>query len=320
MVGLNSKVSKTVALALGSGSARGYAHIGVIEVLQERGYDIVAVSGCSMGAVVGGFFCAGQLPQFKEWVTGLRYFDVLKLLDVSLLSSGAIRGDKIFNIIGDMLNGQLIEDLPIPFTAVATDISCRKEVWFQNGSLSQAVRASAAIPSLLSPVRLGTRIFVDGAVLNPVPISPCVSAHADVIIAVDLNTDAPIPSYAVAVEETQQNDKQAWYEGMVSLASQWLENKQGVREKVSENLGKLDILTEVLDTMQSSLAQFKVAAYPPDLLIRVPNDCCEMYEFYRAQEMIDLGRDIAHRALDAFEQGESSLYGQSYKGRMALKR
>lgn len=312
--------SKTVALALGSGSARGYAHIGVIEVLQERGYDIVAVSGCSMGAVVGGFFCAGQLPQFKEWVTSLRYFDVLKLLDVSLLSSGAIRGDKIFNTIGDMLNGQLIEDLPIPFTAVATDISCRKEVWFQNGSLSQAVRASAAIPSLLSPVRLGTRVFVDGAVLNPVPISPCVSAHADVIIAVDLNTDAPIPSRAIAVEEHEQQEKQAWYNGIVSLASQWLENKQGVHEKVTENLGKLDILTEVLDTMQSSLAQFKVAAYPPDLLIRIPNDCCEMYEFYRAQEMIDLGRDIANRALDAYEQGESSLYGQSYKGRMALKR
>ncbi len=162
-------MSKTVALALGSGGARGYAHIGVIEALEARGYDIVSVSGSSMGAVVGGFYCAGKLQQYRDWVVALKYLDVLKLLDISLLSSGMIRGDRIFNIVGEMLNGQLIEDLPIPFTAVATDLTNHKEVWFQSGSLSQAVRASAAIPSLLSPVAYNGRLLVDGAATIPGP-------------------------------------------------------------------------------------------------------------------------------------------------------
>jgi len=191
-------MKKTVALALGSGAARGYTHIGVIDALEARGYDIVMVSGCSMGAVVGGFYCAGQLDVYRNWVCGLKYLDVLKLVDLSLLSGGVIRGDRVFNIISEMLNGRNIEDLPIPLTAVATDLTNKKEIWFQRGSLQDAVRASAAIPSLLTPVANNGRMLVDGAVLNNFPADVMSALHLGPVVGVDVTRGRSITARDVA--------------------------------------------------------------------------------------------------------------------------
>ena len=177
----------TVALVLGSGGARGYAHIGVIEVLREQGYNIIAISGASMGALIGGMYGAGKLTDYKDWVTGLDQFQLLRLLDFSLASPGAIRGEKVFGVVHEMLGDIRIEDLSIDFTAVATDLLAHKEVWFQEGPLYQAVRASAAIPSVLTPVMMNGRVLVDGGLLNPVPIIPTVAAHADMIVGVNLS-------------------------------------------------------------------------------------------------------------------------------------
>jgi len=305
---------KTVALALGSGAARGYTHIGVIEALEARGYDIVAVSGCSMGAVIGGFYAAGKLQEYRDWVCSLTYMDVLKLVDVSLLSNGVIRGDKLYSRLADMLDGQLIEDLDIPFTAVSVDLKSKKEVWFQNGLLNHAIRASSAIPSLFTPVGdEAGHLLVDGAVLNPLPITPCMSAHADFIMAVDLNSDLPMPEDIQPDDETKEGRKMLWMNGLLDKASQWLENKtsaRAARKQADENLGKLEILNQVFEVMSSSLTQYKVAGYPPDLLIRVPVKACEVYEFYRATEVIEIGRKIADEALDEFEKGNSSRYGR----------
>ena len=336
-------MTKTVALVLGSGGARGLTHIGVIEELERRGYNIISVSGCSMGAIIGGFYCAGKLDTFRDWATSLSYMDLIRLVDFSFLSKGAIRGDKVFSLLDDMLEGQNIEDLPIPFTAVATDLINSKEVWFQRGPLEQAIRASAAIPSLISPVETSGRLFVDGGVLNPLPIAPSVSAHADYIMAVDLNSDAPVPNLSIApadastdkansekantekkVQQEQQSEKNDWFESVVNKAEQWFSNAGEKGDSSSDessetlasatsmsaNLGKLEILYQMFEVMQASLSQYKIAGYPPDLLVRMPQDCCDIYEFHRAQEMIDIGREVAIQALDAFEQGHSSLYGQ----------
>jgi len=300
----------TVALALGSGGARGYTHIGVLQALEERGYDIVNISGCSMGAIVGGFYAAGKLEQYRDWVTSLGYLDILRLVDFSLLSGGAIRLEKVYDAMSEMLDGCQIEDLNIPFTSVATDLRHQKEIWFQRGSLVDAMRASAAIPTILAPVVTDNMMLVDGAVLNPLPITPCVSAHADLIIAVDLNADVPVPQNLVRNLLDTENDKRAWLDSVVDKASEWLGRRNGDRDQADENLGKLETLSRMFEVMQSSLSRFKTAGYPPDLLIRMPGDSCEMYEFYRAQEMIDLGYQIANDALDAFENGHSSLYGE----------
>jgi len=302
---------KTVALALGSGGARGYTHMGVIQALEERGYEIVKISGCSMGAIVGGFYAAGKLKEYRDWVVSLGYLDVLKLVDFSLLSGGAIRLEKVYMLIGDMLGECNIEDLPIPFTSVATDLRHEKEIWFQRGSLVEAMRASAAIPTVLEPVIRDNMMLVDGAVLNPLPITPCVSAHADLIMAVDINADVPIPQNLVKDVAKSESEKNAWLNNVVERASEWLGKRSGeARKEADENLGKLETLTRMFEVMQSSLSRFKTAGYPPDLLIRIPTECCEMYEFYRGQEMIDLGYQIANDALDAFEHGHSSLYGE----------
>lgn len=303
--------NKTVALALGSGGARGYTHIGVIQALEDRGYSIVKVSGCSMGAIVGGFFAAGKLDQYRDWVTSLGYLDVLKLVDFSLLSGGAIKLEKVYFAIREMLGETKIEDLAIPFTSVATDLKHEKEIWFQRGSLVEAMRASAAIPTILEPVVTDNMMLVDGAVLNPLPITPCVSSHADLIIAVDINSDVPTPRNLVRDIAQTEDDKKVWFSSLMERASDWLGKRDNEsRKEADESLGKLGTLTRMFEVMQASLSRFKTAGYQPDLLIRIPAECCEMYEFYRAQEMVDLGYQIANEALDAFEHGHSSLYGE----------
>jgi NTE family protein len=207
---------KSISLVLGSGGARGYAHIGVIRALLEKDYDIKSIAGCSMGAVVGGFYAAGMLDEFEAWARSLSYLDVLKLVDISLLSNGAIRGDKLFNLLAEMLEDIQIEDLNIPFTAVATDLIKQKEIWFSAGSLEEAIRASSAIPSLLMPVIKGNRLLVDGAVLNPLPITPVVGDHAESIIAVDLSAEVPMPG-GKSIEEDEERkaayalDKLNWF-------------------------------------------------------------------------------------------------------------
>lgn len=176
-----------IALALGSGGARGYAHIGAIEVLTERGFDIVAVAGSSMGALVGGLYAAGKLDEYTDWARSLNQLDVVRLLDLSLSAPGAIRAEKVVAVVRELLDDALIEDLPIPYTAVATDLVARKEVWFQKGLLDVAIRASIAIPGVITPVMLNGRLLADGGVMDPVPIAPMASVHADATIGILLS-------------------------------------------------------------------------------------------------------------------------------------
>ncbi len=321
-----------VALVLGSGGARGYAHIGVIEELETRGYEITCVAGCSMGAVVGGIYAAGKLEEYREWIESLDYFDMLRLVDPSF-SLGAIRGEKIFGRIRDMLGSVNIEDLPIPFTAVATDLTNQQEIWFQEGNLELAMRASAAIPSLFTPVMQGNRMLVDGGILNPLPIVPVVSSHSDIIIAVNLNANNhrqyPLPEVI----------RPGRFDAMVSSISSHLPfwRSKGLEEHIAEltavdgpggsqppgapsgqsapksaegsmviDVGGpaslLELINQSYEVMQSSLTQYKIAGYPPNVLVNIPKRACRFYEFYKAPELIKLGQIIASDALDKYER------------------
>ena len=335
-------MSKKVALVLGSGGARGYAHIGVIEELQERGYEIGCIAGCSMGAVVGGIFAAGKLREYREWTESLDYLDVLRLLDVSF-RLGAIRGERVFGRIHDIVGEINIEELAIPFTAVATDLTNQQEIWFQEGCLHQAMRASAAIPSLFTPVIQGKRMLVDGGLLNPLPIVPVVSSHCDLIIAVNLNATnqnhyqlpvierpaalkgridqlmtslgSRLPSFRRKSEdETLLLAEQQRLAGAVSPAAApsraWEDEaapKSASGSRVAEFSGPaslLELVNQSFEVMQTSLAQYKIAGYPPDILINVPKRVCRFFEFYKAPELIMLGRQIARDTLDKYERGE----------------
>ncbi len=306
---------KTISLVLGSGGARGYAHIGVIRAIEERGYEIKGIAGCSMGALVGGFYAAGKLDQFQDWVSSLSYLDVLKLVDLSFLSDGAIRGDKVFSLLSEMLDKVSIEDLRIPYTAVATDLTHQKEVWFNSGPLERAIRASCSIPSVVRPVVMGNRVLVDGGVLNPLPIAASIAVHADHVFAVDLSADVPIPMDSLEETEAEKvshvKDKEGWFSQVRNKAFSFLGREPyEAQAAMDANLGKLGVMYQMFETMQASLTHYKIAGYRPDLLIRVPKDSVSMYEFYRADTQIKLGHAIATQALDAFESGEANTYGQ----------
>ncbi|WP_421681841.1 alpha/beta hydrolase [Stutzerimonas urumqiensis] len=328
-------MGKRVALVLGSGGARGYAHVGVIEEIEARGYEIACIAGCSMGAVIGGIQAAGKLGEYRQWIESLDYLDVLRLLDLSF-SLGAIRGDKVFGRIRDIVGEVTIEDLPIPFTAVATDLTNHQEVWFQEGCLHQAMRASAAIPSLFTPVVQGNRMLVDGGLLNPLPIVPVVSSHCDLIIAVNLNAtnhrqyplpvierppaakgrldlmvdslsahlpfwrrEAEVEAELLADQAALGHDQPpAAPEGPRS-APRSAEGSQVIDATGPASL--LELVNQSFEAMQTSLAQYKIAGYPPDVLINVPRRACRFFEFYKAQELIQLGRIIASDTLDRYE-------------------
>lgn len=280
----------TVALVLGSGGARGNVHIGVIQVLEEQGFDIVSVSGCSMGAVVGGMYAAGKLPLFTQWVSSLSRFDVFRLVDMSLLSMGTIRGEKAYAILEDFVGDQLIEDLPMPFTAVATDLVKQQEVWYQSGKLMDAIRASVAVPGFIMPVTEDNRFLVDGGLLNPVPIMPIVPDQADLIIAVNLNINV---DYIPPVQSTKLAGSQ--YEDQPKLSSA----KPSKSDRSHLQWNKMEMFIQCFETMQATMAKYKMAGYEPDIEVRIDRNVCSFFELYRAKEMIEIGRRATLDALQA---------------------
>src|SRR6478609_9659382 len=176
-----------VALALGSGGARGYAHIGVIDELRHRGYEIVGIAGSSMGALVGGLQAAGRLDEFADWAKSLTQRAVLRLLDRSISAAGMVRAEKILDAVRDILGEVTIEELPIPYTAVATDLIAGKSVWMQRGPVDEAIRASIAIPGVIIPHVVDGRLLADGGILDPLPMAPIAAVNADPTIAVSLS-------------------------------------------------------------------------------------------------------------------------------------
>ncbi len=175
---------RSISLVLGSGGARGLAHIGVIEVLEQAGYEIQSISGASIGALIGGIYAAGELETYRDWVCSLNTLDVLRLLDISFSGTSLFKGDKIIDALRDLIGPRNIEDLPLDFTAVATDLDASKEVWLSSGPLFDAIRASIAFPTVFSAVHYRGRTLVDGGLLNPIPIAPTLRDSTDMTIAV----------------------------------------------------------------------------------------------------------------------------------------
>ena len=287
---------KQISLVLGSGGARGYAHIGVIEELLAHGYEIKSISGSSMGALIGALYACGKLETYKEWVLALDLFDVAKLLDFSLSGTGIIQGDKVFRVIEEMIGDVMIEDLSITYTAVATDLIKQKEVWLQKGSLIDAVRASIAIPTVFTPKKIGKRYLIDGGVLNPLPIAPTVSDSTDLTIAVNLSTNVA-KGYKIHIPK-KEREKES---GMKKIFFETAQKAEQLfsREKKStfDEMDMFDIVGRTIDIMQNAVMECKMAGYSPDIIIGIPNDAGGFYEFNKAYEMIELGRMIAKESL-----------------------
>lgn len=246
-----------------------------------------------MGALIGGIYAAGKLDDYQEWVSALRKIDIVTLLDFSWKRSGLVKGDKIINTLKELVGDQKIEDLPISFTAVAADIVNEREIWLKTGRLFDAIRASISLPFFFTPYPYGGGHLVDGGVLNPVPIAPTFGEETDLTIAVNLGGPAG-PVRKAEPKPAQKSDSSALQAKVRKYISQFKIPKNTDTEP---GWGMYEIASQAFDAMQDTIARQKLAAYPPDLIIEIPRNACGTLEFFRAEEMIDLGYQAARDRL-----------------------
>jgi NTE family protein len=289
-----SKSAKTVSLILGSGGARGLAHIGVIETLEEHDYEIRSIAGCSVGALVGGIYAAGKLDEFTQWVRAIDSMDIVSLLDIAWQKHGLVKGDKIINTLVDLVGDRQIEDLPIRFTAVAADVEHEKEIWLNSGPLFDAIRASISLPLFFTPVEYSRGHLIDGGVLNPVPIAPTFNDNTDIKIAVNLGGPIEPPQRKKRKPPQGGND----LAGIRDRVRSFIDDLQeSILSRDESDWSAYDIADQAFDAMQGAIARQKLAVYPPDVQIQVARNACGTMEFDRADEMIALGRDKTLEAL-----------------------
>lgn len=285
--------NERVALVLGAGGARGLAQIGVLEALDARGIEISAIAGSSSGALVGGVYAAGKLAEFRDQLVRLNRRGFLRLLDPVIGRAGLLGGSRLVARMREVVGDPDIEALPIPFTAVAVDLLRQREVWLRSGPLWQAIRASFAVPGLFTPHVVHGRELVDGGLLAPLPIAATRMSDAHRLIAVDMHGWPDRPPGSPADGSSAVDDS------VGNRVGEWFERRLGLRSDEEGDYGLSELMARSLDTMQAQIARVHLALDPPELVIRIPRDACLFYEFWRAAELIDIGRAEAEKALDA---------------------
>jgi NTE family protein len=286
-------MSKKVALVLSSGGARGVAHIGVIEGLIDHGFEISSIAGSSMGAVVGAFYACGKLPQFKEWIGNLDRIEVFKLIDFTFSSQGFIRGEKVFKNLEKFIPDRPIEEMQIPFIAISTDLNTQKEKVFDSGSMYHAIRASVAIPTVLTPLKSGDSLYVDGGVTNPVPADRVKRTKGDILVVSNVNAFKQYVSPLKKPEKKVSNQYTKRLEEMMNQISKVIPGASSAKKK----LGFFDLLNDSLDLLQDRLTSELLKQYKPELRVDVSRDACSTFEFYKAKEIIQAGRQAFEEAL-----------------------
>ena len=283
-----------IGLALGSGSARGWSHIGIIRVLEETGIVPDIVCGTSIGSLVGAAYAGGQIERLETWVRGLTWQGVVGLLDFTT-NGGLILGEKLFTFIRTQFNDQDITTLPQAFGAVATELVTGREVWLREGSVVDAVRASAALPGLFTPAQLDGRLLVDGALVNPVPVSLCRAMGADIVIAVDLNSDLigrHFEASATPPVVTPSRFSAVWNKLPLGLG----QLKSGPTTSV-DMPSIFDVLSISLNIMQVRITRSRLAGEPADILIRPRLANFALMDYHRAAQAIEEGERAALKAI-----------------------
>jgi NTE family protein len=316
-----------VGVALGSGSARGFAHIGVLRALAAAGVEPDVVCGTSIGALVGAAYVVGQLDALEAWVRSIKRLDILRLIDPSLARGGFLGGAKVFDQLRSPESDTSIERLPKPFAAVATELDSGREVWLREGSLLDAVRASISVPGLFAPVKLGDAWLVDGGLVNPVPVSLCRALGADLVIAVNLNADvrtrlpapdadddgaiaaqaaaAEAPSAGVHAAARPSGVEAEAEEAPVKLAARIAALFQGTASALGSAFagdkekapGFFEVLAGSINIMQDRISRSRMAGDPPDVLVTPLLAHIRLLDFDRAAEAIDAGRRSLEPAL-----------------------
>ena len=304
--GNRTSARPTIGLALGGGAARGFAHIGVLQTLLAHGVKPDVITATSMGAVVGGCYAAGHLDPFIQWCLGLTRRRVLRYLDLSLSGSGLINGMRLARHLEDSLGRIKIEALATRFAAIATEIDTGHEVWLTRGRLVEALRASYALPGVFAPVHVGRRWLVDGALVNPVPVSAARALDARVVIAVNLNVDllgrgATIASHGFDEEEApapeERRTQRTWRE-RISVDKLLKRQVLGVEGRP----GLPTVMIEAYNVMQDRITRARLAGDPADVMISPRLGAIGMFDFHRAGEAIKIGSEAAQRALPSIQE------------------
>ena len=286
-----------IGIALGSGSARGWAHIGVLQELKEAGITPDVVAGTSIGALVGAWYVRGHLDAFEEWVRSLTRRDVMRYMDI-VFSGGLIEGRRLMDLYRQRWGDALIEELPRPYTAVATDLKTGKEIWLQKGSLLDAVRASISLPGLFRPVRYGQQWLVDGGLVNPVPITACRAMGANIVIAVNLNGD--LLGRRRRLRTPQPASEPNWWDKVSSFLTRNGRNEKN-RQEEEPGPGIFEVLHKSINFMQDRMTRSRMAGDPPEITITPRLEHLELMDYARGIEAIEEGRNAVRRMLPLIE-------------------
>ena len=295
-----NKMNKNISLVLSGGGARGIAHIGVIEELEKQGFNIKSISGTSMGALVGGVYAVGKMQEYKNWIYTLDKLEIFKLLDFTLSVQGLVRGDRVFNKMKEFIPDMNIEDLEINYAATAVDIINNKEVVFTKGSIFDAVRASVSIPTVFTPVEAGASLLVDGGVINNIPINHVERTKDDLLIVVHVNADIPV--YRPFLPKKEKDEKHSIYLKRIrEFQSQLYKINPMVK---NEKLGYFNLINRTVSLLTYQIAKMTIEKYPPDILINVSRKSCSIFDFYKAEELVEIGR---HAAVNSLKDYSSKL-------------
>lgn len=307
----NESARPCIGLALGSGSARGWAHIGVIQALADMDIEPDVVAGSSVGAFIGAAYASNQIDAMEEWACSLGWKDIINYIDLTVVGGGFIQGEKLLEMARSYVQVETIEELPRRFAAVATDLHNGREVWFQQGPLLDVVRASVALPGVFTPVRIESRWLVDGGLSNPVPVSLCRALGADAVIAVNLNEDIvgkhmrDHDKSKKTVSEDNATDAALWQRISSQLKNTLFNHKEALLAHLfGENInspGMLDVVASSINIMQDRITRSRMAGDPPDILLTPRLSQLGLMEFDQARMAIDEGRASVKRMQDSLE-------------------
>ena len=292
-------MKKKIALVLSGGGARGLAHIGAIETLESHGYEITSIAGCSMGALIGGMYAAGKLPEVKDWVLALDRRKVLSLVDFSLSLTHLVKGDRMMEALKEIVPDVNIEDLPIPYTAVATDWNSGKEVIFDHGSLYDAIRASISIPLFLNPVRREEMLLVDGGLVNSLPLNRVVRHSGDLLFGINVSTH----DYQDELLMQQFVERKLLSKSMpAAVMNRIMKHFEGI------NINYVTLLMRTIAIMLEQNTRQQILISRPDLVVQVPMKRYGVFDFDKAAAILQIGKHKTSRALRRFEHMKQPLW------------
>ena len=292
-------MKKKIALVLSGGGARGLAHIGAIETLESHGYEITSIAGCSMGALIGGMYAAGKLPEVKDWMLALDRRKVLSLVDFSLSLTHLVKGDRVMEALKEIVPDVNIENLPIPYTAVATDWNSGKEVIFDHGSLYDAIRASISIPLFLNPVRREDMLLVDGGLVNSLPLNRVVRHSGDLLFGINVSTH----DYQGELLMQQFVERKLLSKSMpAAVMNRIMKHFEGI------NINYVTLLMRTIAIMLEQNTRQQILISRPDLVVQVPMKRYGVFDFDKAAAILQIGKHKTSRALRRFEHMKQPLW------------